>query len=123
MALRIFCFIVLVTLALAVLRPEIAQMLAGLQPLGEPSVEELDSLTKFDDHTAKPFFDDRNQLEVTVPRTMEAKEFLSLYLIDQVHIRNEIAQQEGWQEIADKTMLQEGRTYKITLTPPAPDDL
>lgn len=116
---RFLCSSVLIILALGILLwPDAAFFLAGFQPLGTPSTRELDELAKFEDHSAKPFFDDRNRVEVTVPRPMTAKEFLELYLIDQPHIRDEIARQEGWQDVADSAMLEQGRTYVITLTPP-----
>ena len=116
---RFVCFVVLLVLALAVaLWPDAAFVLSGLQPLGTPSMEELDELAEFEDHSAKPFFDERNRVEVTVPRSMTAKELLELYLIDQPHVRDEIARQEGWPTLADDARLEAGRTYSITLTPP-----
>ena len=105
-------------LAAAVLRPELAYRLAGVAPLGEPSVEDLDTLSGSEDRQAQIFFGDRNQVEVTVPRTMTVDEFLALYLIDQPHIRQEIAAQEGKPEVRDETILQEGKTYTLSLTPP-----
>lgn len=116
---RLLCFFLLLILASVVLLwPDAAFRLAGLQPLGTPSMAELDELAGFEDQSVKPFFDERNRVEVTVPRSMPAQEFLELYLIDQPHVRDEIAEQEGWATIGDSAMLQEGRTYSITLTPP-----
>jgi hypothetical protein len=116
---RYGAFLVLFVLALFVaFHEETALLLAGLQPLRSPSVSDLDRLSDLEDRSAKLFFDQRNELEVEVPRTMPAGEFLRLYLIDFPHVRRQIAAVEGVPELADGYMLREGAVYTITLTPP-----
>ncbi len=116
---RYFSFVLLLLLAVVLFFSRgTALFLAGLQPLDQPAVHQLDKLSEAGDRSAKRFFDQRNELEVTVPRTMAAGEFLRLYLIDLPHVRRQIAVQEGLGQIDEETMLQEARVYRLTLTPP-----
>ena len=122
MILRAASGALLVLLGLALLSPGMVVRLTGLPPLGQPSPEALDQLARVDNHDSPMFFDARNRLEVEVPRAMTAEDFLDLYLIDQPHIRAEIAQQEGWPSFQESAILEPGTAYTITLTPPKPED-
>ena len=117
---RILAFAVLALLGLVLLlRPELAHTVAGYKPLTPLGPEEIDDPPPFDEGAALRFLEERNQLDLTVPRDMTAGELLRLYQIDFPHVRRQIAEARGKQILSDRELLREGESYRVTLTPPA----
>lgn len=127
--------IVLVLLGvLFFVRPDLAHRLSGYEPLEPPGPEEVENPAPLDEGAALRFFEERNGVELTVPRDMEAAELLRLYQIDFPHVRRQIAEQRGVQQrdsqqqagqegtsliLRDRDVLKRGERYLLTLTPPA----
>ncbi len=117
---RIITFSVLLLLALVVFfAPDLASKVAGYKPLGTIGPGEIDEPKTFDERAAPRFFDERNQVEVVVPRDMTLAELLRLYQIDFPHVRRQITEQKGVESLAGEDLLAAGERYQLTLTPPA----
>ena len=59
------------------------------------------------------FFQQRNQMDVRVPRSMTVEDFIRLY-------RLEPSRGELLKQYKEKDLLREGSTVRVTLTPPEP---
>lgn len=117
---RILASAVLALLGLVLLAwPDLAHRVAGYKPLVPPGPELIDDPPPFDEGAALRFFEERNEIDLTVPRDMTAGELLRLYQIDFPHVRRQIAQARGDQILSDRALLRRGERYHITLTPPA----
>lgn len=111
--------LILAALALALL-PNLAHKIAGYKPLGPVEVASLDKGAASDDRETPRFLRERNLITVEVPFDMTVGELLRLYQIDFEHIRRELAEQEGQQTpLADSYSLVAGKSYRLSLTPPA----
>lgn len=99
---------------------ETTLQLAGVRPLGKLDPKALDEPFAVDDREAPQFLQERNQVELSVPRDMTVGELLRLYPIDFVHVRAEIAKQLGITPgaLTDTTRLHKGQRLRLTLTPP-----
>ncbi|MEN8215623.1 MAG: hypothetical protein ABFS56_04470 [Pseudomonadota bacterium] len=100
------------------LKPDYVFQIASFRPLKTPSVKELDQPSKKGNPLAGPFFDERNTLEVEVPRNMSLGDFLDLYQLNMPHVRRQIAQQIGKASIPNQHRLSTGERFTIDLTPP-----
>lgn len=117
---RLFLFAVLLAAALGLaLLPGAAHRLAGFPPLAEADLTTLDDPPRAESGGATPLFEERNQLQVRVPRAMTALDFLRLCRLQgSPHVRRQLAEQLGIQALPDDYPLQPGRTFTITLTRP-----
>jgi hypothetical protein len=89
---------------------------ASFRRLKAPSVDQLDQLPETLNLDPGPFWDERNTLEVEVPRDMSLREFLKLYQINMPHVRQQLAQQID-KPITDSHRLKAGERFTIDLTP------
>jgi hypothetical protein len=105
----------------AVFSARLAPATAGLDPLGRPSVAELDSPSEPDDREAPRFLAERNEVELVVPRDMTLDELVRLYQIDFPHVLAQISEKEGLDAVSRRLRLRQGARYRITLTPRAED--
>jgi hypothetical protein len=117
---RLVTFAVLLVLALVVFfAPGLTSELAGYKPLGTIGPEEIDEPSSFDERAAPRFFAERNQVELVVPRDTTLGELLRLYQVDFPHVRRQIAEQKGVENMDDGDRIAEGERFELTLTPPA----
>lgn len=91
---------------------------ASFRRLKAPSVDKLDQLPETLNLDPGPFWNERDTLEVEVPRNMRLRDFLKLYDINMSHIKQQIAQQIG-KPITDNHRLKAGERFTIDLTPTA----
>lgn len=111
--------LVLLAVALAVW-DGLAFRIAGYKPLAHLEARDLDEPASLDDRQAPRFLEDRDHLELEVPRDMPLGELLRLYQLGEMrHIRQQIAKQEGAPDLPDDHPLKKGKRYRITLTPPS----
>ena len=98
-------------------KPEYAFEVASFRPIKEPDIQKLDRPSQKED--PGNISNERNTLEVKVPRDMKLGDFLELYQIDLPHIRSKIAGQIGKKMLKDSYHLKAGQRFTIDLTPPA----
>ncbi len=117
---RTVVFCVLAALAMVILYgPKTALLISGYRPLGTVTAAGLDELPQVEGAGTTEFFKKRNQIELEVPRDMQAGELLELYQLHAFpHVREEIADQLGAGGLPDATELSKGQQFTITLTPP-----
>lgn len=95
--------------------------IAGFRPLAGLEARDLAAPETIEDLTAARFLQERDQVQVEILRDMTLGELIRLYqLAEQPHVRRQIAAQEGVPVLPDSHPLEKGKSYRITLTPPAP---
>lgn len=99
-------------------REELAFRIAGYKPLARLEARTLDEAPELDDRQMPRFLDERDRVELEVPRDMTLRELLRLYQLAELpHVRQQIAKQEGLPRLEDNHPLKKGKRYRIELTP------
>lgn len=115
---RTLSAILLIVLAIGLaLSESVALFLSGFRPLETPSVAALDDPRQLDNREGPRLLDERNRVELVVPRSITVGDLLDLYQIDFPHVREQIAEQEGLATVTDDYRLEEGHTFVLELTP------
>jgi hypothetical protein len=118
---RLLAAVLLLVAAVAVLASRAGTFaLVGFRPLQTLDARAIEAPFQADGREVSRFLEQRNRVELTVPRAMTVGELVRLYQLDFAHVRTQIARQIGSDpaKLTDATPLRQGQRLSLTLTPP-----